>query len=89
MRSEQVVAGNVMAYQSGREVVVEARGHCALVPVWSMNPIRRRSIRVEESCGNVYRDLGLPNADELFTKSVESFRSGRCQFCGARMRLRK
>lgn len=89
MRTEQVVAGNVMAYRSGREVVVEARGHCAVVPGWSMKPKLKRRINVTRSCGNVYADLGLPDADELYSKSVESFRTGRCQFCGARMRLRK
>jgi predicted XRE-type DNA-binding protein len=27
---------------------------------------------VEESCGNVFADLGLPNADELYAKALLS-----------------
>lgn len=98
MYGEQLFVGNVLAYRDGRQATVQIRGRAASVPTWSLRPPRwmcrncliarscdKRRCRVTVGSGNVFRDLGLPNADRLLAQaeallsaSRRSKRSRRC-----------
>lgn len=88
MHGELQFVGNVLAYRDGRQTTVEVRGRCASVPTWSLRPPRwmcrdcsvarrcnKRRCIVTQSSGNVFRDLGLPDADRLLAQAEASLRS--------------